>query len=108
MELTVEEAAQTAERIWNVMRAFAVREGIRRENDTLPKRFLTEPIPEGPSKGMVISEAMLEKMKDEYYEVRGWDKKTGIPTPERLITLDLPDIAEDMKHIVLKEKRRAQ
>jgi len=108
MELTVEEAEQTAERTWNVMRAFAVREGIRRENDTLPKRFLTEPIPEGPSKGMVISEAMLEKMKDEYYEVRGWDKETGIPTPERLITLDLPDIAEDMKHIVLKEKRRAQ
>ena len=81
MELTLEEAEQTAERIWNVIRAFAVREGLRREDDSLPKRFLTEPIPDGPSQGMVITAEMLEKMKDEYYALRGWDSATGIPTP---------------------------
>jgi len=108
MDLTVKEAELTAERIWNVMRAFAVREGLRRKNDTLPKRFLTEPIPDGPSRGMVITEEMLEKMKDEYYAVRGWDKAAGIPTPERLLSLDLPDIAEDMKKFLSQEKGRAQ
>ena len=88
------------------MRAFAVREGLRRKDDTLPRRFLTEPIPDGPSKGMVITEEMLEIMKDEYYGVRGWDGSTGIPTPERLLSLDLPDIAEEMRKILLKEKGR--
>lgn len=106
MELTVAEAELTAERIWNVMRAFAVREGLRRKDDSLPKRFLTEPIPDGPSKGMVITAEMLETMKDEYYQIRGWDRETGIPTPQRLLRLDLPDIAEDMKKILGQEKER--
>lgn len=106
MDVTVQEAQLTAERIWNVIRAFAVREGLRREHDTLPKRFLTEPIPDGPSKGMVITEETLEKMKDEYYTLRGWDKATGIPAPERLLRLDLPDIAEDMKKILSQEQGR--
>jgi aldehyde:ferredoxin oxidoreductase len=106
MELTVAEAELTAERIWNVMRAFAVREGLRRKDDSLPKRFLTEPIPDGPSKGMVITPEMLEKMKEEYYQLRGWDRETGIPTPQQLLKLDLPDIAEDMKKILGQEKER--
>jgi len=106
MDVTTGEAELTAERIWNVIRAFAVREGLRRKDDTLPRRFLTEPIPDGPSKGMVITEETLEKMKDEYYEIRGWDRATGIPTPQRLLRLDLPDIAEDMKQILSQEQGR--
>jgi aldehyde:ferredoxin oxidoreductase len=106
MDVTVQEAQLTAERIWNVIRAFAVREGLRREQDTLPKRFLAEPIPDGPSKGMVITVEMLEKMKDEYYGIRGWDMSTGIPTPQRLLDLDLPDIAEDMKKILSQGQGR--
>ncbi len=104
MDLSLKEAEQAAERIWNVIRAFAVREGTRRGNDSLPKRFLTQPIPDGPSQGMVITEEILEKMKDEYYGVRGWDLVTGIPTHEKLLILDLPDIAEDMKTILDQEK----
>ncbi len=106
MDMTVKEAELTAERIWNVIRAFAVREGLRRKDDTLPRRFLTEPIPDGPSKGMVITQEMLERMKDEYYTERGWDQETGIPLPERLFDLDLPDIAEDMKHILRQYRVR--
>jgi aldehyde:ferredoxin oxidoreductase len=106
MDVTIQEAQLTAERIWNVIRAFAVREGLRREQDTLPKRFLTEPIPDGPSKGMVMTEETLENMKDEYYAIRGWDKATGIPSPDRLLRLDLPDIAEDMNKILSQEQGR--
>ena len=35
---------------------------------------------------------------------RGWDKETGVPRPERLLELDLPDISEDMRVILEKEK----
>jgi aldehyde:ferredoxin oxidoreductase len=55
---------------------------------------------------MVITPEMLETMKDEYYQIRGWDRETGIPTPQRLLRLDLPDIAEDMKKILGREKER--
>ena len=53
---------------------------------------------------MIVSDKTLEKMKDEYYELRGWDKLTGIPTYNRLLELDLPDISEDMRAILEKEK----
>jgi aldehyde:ferredoxin oxidoreductase len=74
------------ERIVNVERAFNVREGIRRRDDTLPRRFLKEPLPSGPAKGHVNK---LEPMLDEYYELRGWDRKSGIPTSEKLEELEL-------------------
>ena len=80
-----------------MMRAFMVREGFRRKDDKLPKRFMEEPIPKGPSKGMIFSRENLDKMLDEYYSFRGWDLETGIPTPERLTHLDLEDVAQDMK-----------
>ena len=53
---------------------------------------------------MVITEEVLEKMKDEYYSLRGWDTATGIPQPEKLYELDLPDIAEDMRIILAEGK----
>jgi aldehyde:ferredoxin oxidoreductase len=97
MDLTLEDTKKTAERIWNLIRAFSVREGYKRENDTLPKRFMEEPIKTGPSKGMVISQEMLDYMLDQYYDFRGWDRETGIPTRERLLELGLKDIADDME-----------
>ncbi len=38
----------------------------------------------------------LEEAKDEYYKLQGWDKR-GIPTAERLKTLKLSDVAEDLE-----------
>jgi aldehyde:ferredoxin oxidoreductase len=97
MNMTLEEARTAAERIWNLIRAFAVREGYRREHDQLPPRFLEEPIKTGPSSGMAITRQMLDDLLDQYYEFRGWDKTTGIPTRERLMQLGLEDIARDME-----------
>ncbi len=98
MNMTLDEARRAAERIWNLIRAFAVREGYRREHDRLPPRFMEEPIPSGPSRGMVITRQMLDNLLDQYYEFRGWDKKTGIPTRERLLQLGLEDVAQDLEH----------
>ena len=85
------------ERIYNLMRAFCVREGIDRQADTLPGRLMQDPLPEGPAEGMVIDKDTLEMLKDAYYDLRGWDKETGRPTAEKLAELDLADIAEDMR-----------
>ena len=62
-------------------------EGITRADDTLPARLLEEPLPEGPAEGMVNEN--LPAMLDKYYELRGWDKETGKPTPEKMRELGL-------------------
>jgi aldehyde:ferredoxin oxidoreductase len=36
---------------------------------------------------------------DELYTLRGWDKETGIPTKNRLISLGPGDLAQDMSTI---------
>jgi len=96
MAYTPEEIEKVGERVVNLARAFNVREGFTREDDTLPERLMTEPLPNGPSKGRVISKEDLEQMLDEYYTVRGWDVTTGIPTREKLIELGLEDVSDEL------------
>ncbi len=81
------------ERIVNVARLFNVRAGFTRKDDTLPRRVMHEPIPEGPSKGMYVSEEELNRMLDEYYEARG-RSKDGIPLKAKLVALDLMEFLD--------------
>ncbi len=80
---------QCGERLQTMARAYSAREGLRREHDTLPGRLMLDPLPDGPAQGMVLDRQSLEQMKDAYYEMRGWDKSTGVPSPETLHDLDL-------------------
>lgn len=75
------------DRIWTLEKLFNLEAGIDSTHDTLPRRLLEEPVPEGPSKGYVHH---LDELLPEYYEVRGWDNK-GIPTKETLEKLDLEE-----------------
>jgi len=90
----MERFMETGERIWNLIRAFNLREGIRKEDDTLPPRIFEEPLPSGIAKGRLLPRKDFEKMRNDYYELRGWDIKTGMPTYEKLKKLGLEDIAK--------------
>ena len=65
---------EVGERIVNQKRLFNLREGLKPSDDTLPDRFTKEPLPKGPAKGQVVD---LERLLNEYYQLRGWDRKTG-------------------------------
>ena len=93
---TPEEVMKVGERINNVARAFNVREGFIRSDDTLPERILTEPLKEGASKGHYISKEELETMLDEYYSARGWAQETGVPTRKKLVELGLEYVADQL------------
>jgi aldehyde:ferredoxin oxidoreductase len=95
-EFTVDDFRQSGERIYNLMRAFCVREGIDRSKDMLPERLMADPLPDGPGEGMVIERSTLETMKDAYYDLRGWDRATGIPTPQTLRRLGLTGLVGDL------------
>ena len=95
-DLSLEDVERIGERIWNLERAFNVREGIGREQDVLPHRVMHEPVPEGMHKGMHCPPDELNGMLDSYYALRGWTPD-GVPTPERLQTLELAELVENGK-----------
>ncbi len=96
IDFDVDELLMTGDRIFNVEKAFNAREGLSRKDDdfSAPEKF-AEPIEEGRFEGAVFSD--LDKRLDEYYEVRGWDQKTGMPTWEKLIELELGHVAQELK-----------
>jgi aldehyde:ferredoxin oxidoreductase len=89
----VPEFRKAGERVYNLARLCAVREGARRADDALPARLTEEPLPTGPAAGMCLDSPTLELLKDSYYRIRGWDPATGIPTPAKLGELGLADLA---------------
>lgn len=86
---------RVGERIVNLERAFIVREGFGRKQDTLPQRILSEPLHTrgAPGEGQVLRN--LDKFLDRYYEIRGWTPQ-GIPSPEKLKELGLGYVIKDM------------
>lgn len=92
--VTMDEKVITAaaQRIYNVERAFLVREGMSRKDDVIGGKFGSEPIIGGPSAGERIHPGQFDRLLDEYYELRGWDAD-GIPTADTLTALGLTDIA---------------
>jgi aldehyde:ferredoxin oxidoreductase len=105
-------------RIFNLQRAVLARDGQgRRETDIIPEAFFTIPLEEdyailynNPAclvpgkdgeiisrKGAVVDRTEFERMKDEYYEIRGWDVSTGLQTRKTLEELGLQDITRGLE-----------
>jgi aldehyde:ferredoxin oxidoreductase len=80
-----EELFSLGERVWNLERLFNIDAGFSGTDDTLPKRMLEEPMPEGPAQGQVCK---LTEMLPEYYTIRGWNDQ-GVPTEEKRVSLGL-------------------
>jgi len=80
-----EDLLSLGERVWNLERLFNIEAGFSGADDTLPRRMLEEPMPEGPARGQVCK---LKEMLPEYYTIRGWNDQ-GIPTEEKQVSLGL-------------------
>lgn len=91
----IEDLMEAAARIASQERAYAVREGMTRDQDTLPKKLMNYSM-EGTYPDDQVTPEGLEKMKEEYYQAMGWDVKTGIPTLDTLRSLNLEDVASDL------------
>jgi len=89
-DLSTADYKKAGERVYNLARAFSNSAGLTAKEDTLPKRLLEEPLPEGPAEGHVNE---LPILLESYYQLRGWDPLTGKPTTEKLRELGLEDVA---------------
>jgi aldehyde:ferredoxin oxidoreductase len=102
INMNPEQLAHTGERIWNLRRAVMVRrENRTREDDTLNEPYFEKSItcPGGVSRGLQngpIDRVKFERLKDKYYELRGWDVKTGRPTRGKLEELGLKEVADKL------------
>ena len=102
------------ETVFNLQRAAIIRDGRRgREDDRLPEDWHNEPLKRGvmdpdclvPDKngqpvsrvGSVVDRQQFERMKDDYYALRGWDVATGLQTRLTLEGLGLKDVADDLE-----------
>jgi len=99
IETSVDKLFEFAKRVKNLERAYNVREGMTRDMDSLPKRFMDHPLEQGPSRGSVLVSSRFEEMKDKYYALRGWDIATGIPSRETLEKTGLGDVSQDLERL---------
>ena len=112
-ELDEAELDRIGERIFNLQRAILLRQGWGgRSGDRLldfhheePLQYLNfDPECKVPGrngeavsrKGAVVDRKEFEKMKSEYYGLRGWDVESGLQSRARLKELQLEDVADDM------------
>ncbi len=88
----IKEMMEAGERGWDLKRVINNRLGLSADHDRLPKALL-EPLSGGGAEGYVPD---LQGMLYAYYEARGWDLETGYPTREKLVSLGLEEMAEDL------------
>ncbi|MCX8031692.1 MAG: aldehyde ferredoxin oxidoreductase family protein [Thermodesulfovibrionales bacterium] len=72
LDLNREDLKKLSSKINDTIRGYNIREGLTKQDDYLPERFHSEPLPET---GAVITKDDFNKMLEEYYSYRGWNKK---------------------------------
>jgi len=88
LDLTPGEIKRIGERIYTLERTMLIRDGLSRADDSLPKRYFNEPVPDGPARGQFICRSEFDRMLDENYRLHGWDNN-GIPTKRTLKRLGI-------------------
>lgn len=82
---------RAGERIFTLKRAINNRLGVRRGNDRLPQT-LFRPL----RNGTLGRTPRMDLMLRDYYARRDWDWETGRPSARVLMSLGLPEVAEDL------------
>ncbi|MEE9223837.1 MAG: aldehyde ferredoxin oxidoreductase family protein [Thermoplasmata archaeon] len=87
-EISEEELLRTGERINNLKQLYNLREGMTRQDYVLPKKITSIPIPEGESKGHLVTVEEMNRMLDDYFMARRWGTNS-VPTREKLNELGI-------------------
>lgn len=94
IEISEEEFMRLGQRTYNLEKAFnTIHAGFTREDDYPPRRYMEEPVNSGPYAGYKCDKEKWDEMLDRFYELHGWDIKTGLQTRKCLKELGLEDVA---------------
>ena len=86
LEISTPELFRIGERIVNFQKLINLKLGATADDDTLPDKFMHEPIGEGPASGQSVQE--LASMVKAFYRCMGWDQE-GVPTEAKLKELGI-------------------
>ena len=118
LEIDEDGLNKLGERVFNLQRAVLVREGHKgRKYDSIEEFEFTVGLKEDvfnadclvpgrngrpiSRKGMVVDKIKFEKMKDEFYAIRGWDIASGLQKSTKLAELGLGDVAQELARLGL-------
>lgn len=95
-EQSPQEIMKSAERVWNLQKLLNVREGFSRSDDVFPDRWF-EPLKVRGEERVIrdyfgqktLTREDLEQELYAYYDERGWDNDTSVPTDKKMIELGL-------------------
>jgi aldehyde:ferredoxin oxidoreductase len=93
MNMDEDELMKTARRVSNILKGLHLLSGWTKKDDTVPEEFFKEP---PPAPKVVMNEKRLERMRLEYYKVRGWDDN-GIPKQTTLHDLGIDYVHEELE-----------
>ncbi len=88
-EITVDEVQEIGRRRLNLMRALNAREGIARDQDTLPKKLYSKGLEGGRTDGLKLDEHEVQNGIEMYYDQAGWEIDSGVPSRATLEELGL-------------------
>ena len=104
IEATPAKLMRCAERAWNMFKLLNVRAGFSRKDDEAPAVWFKPLKARGKDYAMTdyyktktLTEQDVESLLDDYYDERGWDIKTGTPTPQKLKEIGMYDEASPNK-----------
>ena len=89
--MSLEEVMKVGRRVVNMMRVYNLKAGLTPDLERPSPRYSSQPV-DGPNKDKAIG-PHWEKMLDRYYQLMGWDRKTGMPLPETLKELGLEHLS---------------
>jgi aldehyde:ferredoxin oxidoreductase len=91
ISINAKDIMTAGQRIITLERLFNQALGFTRENDILPRRLMEETQAGALHENAVNSADSLDRMKDEYYALHSWDRRTGLPTEASLRKLGLDE-----------------
>lgn len=93
LEIDAAEATRIARRLIHLTKAYHIRDGLGRKDDTLPKHVFQR-VPQPPA--IRLEEEMFDKLIDKCYDILGWDRE-GVPTREALNGTGLVFVQEELE-----------
>ncbi len=105
IDLSPQELIKYSERVWNLFKMINVREGFSKKDDEPPEVWFQPMVThEGKELYMMdyyktrrLTREDVEQWLRDYYDERGWNIETGIPTREKLVELGLEEMVPSLQ-----------
>ncbi len=105
IDLSPQELIKYSERVWNLFKMINVREGFSKKDDEPPGVWFQPMVThEGKELYMMdyyktrrLTREDVEQWLRDYYDERGWNIETGIPTKEKLLELGLEEMVPSLQ-----------